>query len=273
MSTIQVDRIIPYQSASVTIEGDVTVLGAATTGSNTFTGDQNIQGTLTASIQEGYAWVGGTGNVSKLVATSSLSGDSFPYTGDAVISGSLTISGSSLYDLTVEGKQQIIGTVGIGAAAIPQLLISASDFNTLLSRNNIQFRADGATQNGVIGRSQLGLYAEPLQGATLLMTTYDEGFTEDVELFITVDSPSGITVQDWDNSSGQYDDIFVILPNLGTTPDVEFKRSLQVTGSVDISSVLELKGQDPLPAGGVGQLAVSSSGDLYYHNGAGWQLK
>jgi hypothetical protein len=46
-------------------------------------------------------------------------------------------------------------------------------------------------------------------------------------------------------------------------------NGLQVTGSVGISQVLTLAGQDPLPAGGVGQLAVSAS-NLYYHNGATW---
>jgi hypothetical protein len=35
------------------------------------TGSLNVQSTFTASLQEGYAWVGGVGNVSTLVATSS----------------------------------------------------------------------------------------------------------------------------------------------------------------------------------------------------------
>lgn len=97
MSTIQVDRIIPYQSASVTIDGDIVQANAATTGSNTFVGDQNIQGTITASIAQGFALVGGVGNVSTLVATSSFGGggSGFPFTGDAVITGSLTVSGST----------------------------------------------------------------------------------------------------------------------------------------------------------------------------------
>jgi hypothetical protein len=125
MSTIRVDKIMPFQSSSVEIVGSfngtysgsfsgsfvgdgsgltgisgVTPINTgsfATTGSNTFVGDQDIQGTLTASIQEGYVLVGGAGDVSKLTATSSFGGgggDAFPYTGDAVISGSLTITGS-----------------------------------------------------------------------------------------------------------------------------------------------------------------------------------
>ena len=49
----------------------------ATTGSNIFVGNQTINGNIsasgafTASLREGYAWIGGVGNVSNLVATSS----------------------------------------------------------------------------------------------------------------------------------------------------------------------------------------------------------
>ena len=71
MSTLRVDKISPFQSSSILIEGNVIQANAATTGSNTFVGNQEIQGALTASLQQGYAWVGGVGGVSTLVATSS----------------------------------------------------------------------------------------------------------------------------------------------------------------------------------------------------------
>lgn len=274
MSTLQVDKITPYLSASVTIEGSVIQANAATTGSNTFVGDQNIQGTLTASLQEGYAWVGGVGNVSILAATSSFGGggSGFPFEGDAVITGSLTISGSSLFDLTVDGRQVITGpTTGVGA---PQLAVSSSDVNALLSRTSLSFRNPAG--NGFstdLSKQGLAAYTEPGLGAELLLGNFDAGFTTDVEFLAKV-TETGIVFQDYQNGGGfAFDTFMSIAPNLGDNPDVRFLRSLQVTGSVDISSVLELKGLDPLPAGGVGQLAVSSSGDLYYHNGAGWQLK
>jgi hypothetical protein len=50
---------------------------------------------------------------------------------------------------------------------------------------------------------------------------------------------------------------------------ISLKLPTQITGSVSISDVLQLAGQDPLPAGAVGQLAVSAS-NLYYNNGATW---
>jgi hypothetical protein len=48
-----------------------------------------------------------------------------------------------------------------------------------------------------------------------------------------------------------------------------------VSSSVDIGDTLKLKSWNPLPAGELGMLAVSSSiagiGGLYFHNGTFWQ--
>ena len=48
------------------------------------------------NITEGYAWVGDTNGVPQAVATSSFAGDSFPFTGNAQITGSLVVSQSGL---------------------------------------------------------------------------------------------------------------------------------------------------------------------------------
>jgi len=101
MSTIRVDRITPYQSGSVTVEGLI-VPNLATTGSNTFTGNQNIQGTLTASLQQGYVWVGGSGNVSTLTPTSSFGG--------ALTSG--LVSGSSQLTASYDVRYALSGSIG-----------------------------------------------------------------------------------------------------------------------------------------------------------------
>ena len=119
MSTIQVDRIIPYQSSSVTIEGDVTVFGAATTGSNTFTGDQNIQGTLTASIQEGYVLAGGAGDVSVLVATSSFGSvidtSSLATTGSNTFVGNQIVTGTDKQTFSDPGNNQEVRTISVNS--------------------------------------------------------------------------------------------------------------------------------------------------------------
>jgi hypothetical protein len=48
-------------------------------------------------------------------------------------------------------------------------------------------------------------------------------------------------------------------------------NNIDVTGSVNISQVMTLAKQNPLPTGTTGSLAVSGSG-LYFHNGTSWNL-
>jgi len=56
----------------------------------------------------------------------------------------------------------------------------------------------------------------------------------------------------------------------GTDP-LQIGDDTQVTGSLSISTVMNLKPQNPLPSGNIGDLAVSSSNQLYFYNGA-WTL-
>lgn len=71
-------------------------LGEVTLYRNTnISGNLDIQSTITASLQQGYVLVGGANGRTTTVATSSFGGGGgFPYTGNAVITGSLGISGS-----------------------------------------------------------------------------------------------------------------------------------------------------------------------------------
>jgi hypothetical protein len=60
------------------------------------TGSTDLSSTLTASLQQGYVWVGDANGRTTTVPTSSFGGGgaAFPYSGNAVITGSLGISGS-----------------------------------------------------------------------------------------------------------------------------------------------------------------------------------
>ena len=59
------------------------------------TGSVGITGTLTASLQQGYVWVGNANGRTTTVSTGSFGGGGgFPFTGNAVITGSLGVSGS-----------------------------------------------------------------------------------------------------------------------------------------------------------------------------------
>jgi hypothetical protein len=64
-----------------------------------------LLGTLTASLQEGYVWAGGVGNVSKLVATSSFGGGSTINTGSFATTGSNTFVGNQT--ISTAGNSQL----------------------------------------------------------------------------------------------------------------------------------------------------------------------
>jgi hypothetical protein len=132
MSTIRVDRITPYQSGSVAIEGlNIT--------------DLTIDGTLTASLQQGYVWVGGSGNVSRLVATSSLGGG-----------GSTDISALNTFTQSADGRLDNLElSTGSFATTGSNVFVGTNLFSgSLTSTGSVQFRSP-SYRNG-IGADQSG---------------------------------------------------------------------------------------------------------------------
>jgi hypothetical protein len=83
--------IIGFQNKSTWTDGRPTFLTPVD-----ISGSVSMTGTLTASLQEGYVWVGDSAGKTTTVATSSFGGGgaAFPFTGDAQISGSLGVTGS-----------------------------------------------------------------------------------------------------------------------------------------------------------------------------------
>jgi len=115
------DMNILSASFASTISGIVTGTGFATTGSNNFIGNQTISGSLivsgslTASLQEGYAWVGNSSNVSTLVATSSFGGGGGttyinptlnPYSGSLILVAN-TFTSSSFAHISASANGQV----------------------------------------------------------------------------------------------------------------------------------------------------------------------
>jgi len=110
------------------------------------TGSLVVSNTLTASLQEGYAWVGGAGNISTLVATSSFGGGG--------VSGSFATLGSN----TFTGSQTILNAplnlTNTGSAFFT--MYSPSQNNILLQSPNTVFTTYGDfnfNNNGGMGGS------------------------------------------------------------------------------------------------------------------------
>ena len=87
------------------VEGTLNV-----SGSTSFNGAVNITGSLTSSLTLGYVWVGGAGNVSTLVATSSFAGGSVPA---GTISGSSQITALGFVSSSVTASSLVTASVNL----------------------------------------------------------------------------------------------------------------------------------------------------------------
>jgi hypothetical protein len=129
----------------VTIRGDQGISAS---------GSLSISGSLTASLQQGYVWVGDGNNRTQLVPTSSFAGGS-TNTGSLMVTGSVsgniltfTKGDSSQFSLTVA-----TGSGGGGSTDTGSLLVTAS-FNT--STRNITFTKGDASQFNISGFATTG---------------------------------------------------------------------------------------------------------------------
>lgn len=291
MSTLRVDKITPYLSASVTIEGNVVQANAATTGSNIFVGNQNIQGTITASIQQGFALVGGVGNVSTLVPTSSFGGAlpsgvvsgsaqisllGFATTGSNTFNGNQIVNGSSTQTLASPGTDAVVDFIKITNAtpvnkpynqtnfALQNLPSFGPDYEDV-------FVIESFDSAGYNYGSEFGLNG---LGAMINVTPSGSAFGVNTGILRIKDTENQKSVAVLDAS------VVELGAGVSTTENIKIgntslpvtsirSTAVQITGSVSLSSTLQLAQQNPLPTGAVGQLAVSAS-NLYYHNGSGW---
>jgi hypothetical protein len=103
------------------------------------------------------------------------------------------------------------------------------------------------------------------------------GSAGDVIFATATTGSTGTTVQTLSNRvwvKGHTGFVGIGTPSPSSSLDVSgsgrFTNGLTVTGSVTISSVLNLTPSDPLPTGTTGSLAVSGS-DLFFHNGTSWR--
>ena len=118
----------------------------------------NVLGNLTASLQQGYVWVGNNSNKSILqVPTSSFGANVFPYTGSAIITGSLTITGS----LSIKGNTTFTNVNGNNTNVILGLnamtnITGTIDSSIAIGAGALRY-ASGSSQNTAIGANALSV--------------------------------------------------------------------------------------------------------------------
>jgi len=291
MSTLQVDRIIPYQSSSVLVEG-LSAPNLATTGSNTFVGNQNIQGTITASIAQGFALVGGVGNVSTLVATSSFgSSGNFATTGSNTFNGDQLINGKSTqtFNAPVNNTQNdiaVVNSASIDGQTYTNVFFGMQDYSDFGDQYKDAFVFDYWTDFNFATGSEFIVSPKRIGGSMLLSGSAggvsrtgisqlrDLGgktFLNQYANLMNIGALESVTTDQIliGNKALTFLRVSSLKNEITGSTFISGSGGLQVTGSVGISQVMTLAGQDPLPAGAVGQLAVSAS-NLYYNNGATW---
>jgi hypothetical protein len=158
-----------------------------TDGRVTFNNPISASAGFTASLQDGYAWVGNSLGQNTQVATSSfgtaINTGSFATTGsnsfigNQLIEGNVTISGSATSDLTVVG-QIFVSSSATALATAPKITVSGSAGQSIINRNSI--RTSNTTDTAALFPSTV-LLAD--------LATLDE-------IGVTVD-PAGFSVSGW----------------------------------------------------------------------------
>jgi hypothetical protein len=126
--------------------------GLNTSGSTIFTGSVNITGSLTASLTNGYTWVGNANNVSTLVSTSSFGGSATIPAGTVSGSSQISIAGTSDYS-------SLFGGVASATSSLNQFTASINGWSgSIATTGSNTFRANqiitgSLSVNGVISGS------------------------------------------------------------------------------------------------------------------------
>jgi hypothetical protein len=271
-----ITQAIPTSSFVVSIDTG----SLATTGSNTFNGNQNIIGELTSSVVQSNVLV----NPQTITDNITVGPDNNAFVvGPVTIEGSVNLEGDSeLYIFTPPPLGEYLTTASYQ--------IDSASFDTRI--NNVSFDTGALATTG--SNSFIG--NQNITGSILL---YDEN-GEDYSLeFMT--SSGEFVKMGWitgsefvppawvinhsfggdilsigkDNGWFEFNTVFNLNNNANFRALTEFRNVRQqptYTSSlerIEVNTVAKLTPQDPLPTGSLGELAVSGS-VLYFHNGTNW---
>jgi hypothetical protein len=248
------------------VEGTLNVSGATS-----LNGDLIITGSLTASLQQGYVWVGNASGITTTVATSSFGGGgaAFPYTGTAEITGSLIVSAS--YPTPIDFR---VGTIDMLADTVTIGRFNGSniDFDlatTINTQGDLIFNVGQdfkiySQDLQLIGPDPFIRMANSNGGEPLAIRAYQNLIT--VENLNDSSRIASFNIAGTTLSGSVGHSITGSTSILG---NVTVSGSISTTGSVSVGSVLSLGQLNPLPTGADGQLAVSAS-NLYFFSGSAW---
>lgn len=218
------------------------------------TGSLDITSTFTASLQQGYVWVGDASGKTTAVATSSFI-DAIPLTSLNAFTASQEIKNTTLENVTASlqaytasqqllngtfattgsntfiGNQTITGSVFVSASNSIQIGV---DTTGISSFNKNSHNINTTKVAGIDAFTQL--YASTGSKAAMYMGVYDDpNFNTDVEFAILTDA-NGTTFNDWDNGvTFGYIPFMSLAPNTGNNPAPRFTRSLEITGSLTVT--------------------------------------
>jgi len=113
----------------------------------------NLSGTLTASLQTGYVWVGNSGNVSTIVATSSFA--------SSINTGSFATTGSNSFI----GTEIITGSLIVSSSTTP-LIVSGN----ITQQGAFSFILSGSTSKVTINQNSVTVTSGSVVGAQTLAT-------------------------------------------------------------------------------------------------------
>jgi hypothetical protein len=263
------------------------------------------------NIQTGHAWVGNGTNQPVAVPTSSFggggTGNGFPFSGSAVITGSLSVS-ETVKSQVYMNPQTLAGftiptnnnAMLVGPVAISGSVIVEGNSNLL-----ILSQITGSTSGGTIATGSFATTGsntfignQTITGSLFLSSSNEIVFN--VPNFPGSPAPGGVSVSGSLSVRGNFsvnDGNFVVgqvntqkivgtnspiglrittdtivINDSGVGPATFFSvsGSAFVSQSISIGEAVKIAPSNPLPSGSIGDLAVSGS-SLYFYNGA-WTL-
>jgi hypothetical protein len=181
------------------------------------------------------------------------------------ISGSLNVSGSG--DHTIRGNSLSITTVG--PTTISSSMSTALNVSGTINSQRLHFDVNPFNSNP---SSNLGAIRMAGDNQTFQYTNYDIAEITTQSFIDQLVNTGSLTTQTRLGARYAGTEVKIDAINNNGTRRVDIlSDSMTVTGSMNISSVMNMRPLNPLPAGNIGDLAVSSSNQLYFYNGA-WTL-